>query len=85
MTGKNISGIYETYSEQLKTHPLYNNKNKSLSLKPEQLCMEIELLLMYLNSINFKNKKWFFFSIHETLYGIKQLPKLTKMAEKIMN
>ena len=85
MIGKNITGIYDTNLEQLKKHPLYNNKNNSLNLKPEQLCMEIELLLMYFNSINFNNKKWFFFSIHETLYGIKQLPKLTKIAQKIIN
>jgi hypothetical protein len=83
MTGKNITGIYGLTDDILKKHPLYKNDN--INLKPEQICIEIELLLRYYNYTNFKDKKWFFSSIFEILYGIRELPILTNISKKIIN
>ncbi len=80
---KKITGIYGLSDEILKQHPLYNKG--SINLKPSQICIEIELLLQYYNFINLKDKKWFFFSIFEILYGIKELPKITDVSKKIIN
>ena len=37
------------------------------------------------NYIKLKKKKWFFSSIFEILYGIRELPILTNISKKIIN
>ena len=83
MNGKKITNIYGLTDDILKKHPLFKTDN--INLKPEQICIEIQLLLQYYNYMKLKEKKWFFFSIFEILYGIRELPVLSNISTKIIN
>ena len=83
MNEKKIKNIYGLEEGVLKKHPLF--KQGHINLKPEQICIEVELLLQYYNYIKLKEKKWFFFSIFEIIYGIRDLPVLNNISTKIIN
>jgi len=52
-----------------------NPKRSDVKLNTLQLCIELELILRYYNSINHKNKLWFFSTVYDSINNLEKLSK----------
>ena len=52
-----------------------NPKRSDVKLNTLQLCIELELILRYYNSINHENKLWFFSTVYDSINNLEKLSK----------
>ena len=77
---RKIKNLYKSFNNDKEIY-----KDNKIKVKPQKICVEIELLFRYYDFIKLNGKRWFFSTIEENFYDLKKYPKMNELSNKFLN